>query len=207
MVKTSPPRQASQGPTRFDARIPYILKEEMVDYANWNDPRNLSHDPGATMCGIEQGEWWEFCTYNHLPRTPVQDITKQQALIIYRQNYWSPHCDSLPIGLDLQFFDSCVNQGGAEAIRILQVALKIHNDGYWGPQTSSAVAQISKDLETVIAAFATRRLEVYLESPYHGDIADSPKVHADWNDRTKRIANAAMQIAGFSRLYPEVPPK
>lgn len=149
----------------FDTCLPYVLAEECPDPSNWSDPRNFSNDRhdkgGATMCGIIQREYDHYRKFNGSPTRPVLLCTKAEGYTIYKMWYWDPHCDGLAQGLNLSFFDACVNEGSTEAIRILQVALGEPNDGMWGPMTAAAAGRTP--VAAAVTRFFTRRMAVYKE--------------------------------------------
>jgi lysozyme family protein len=177
---------------RFSICIPYTLIQECPYPNDWSNPANFSDDPhdpgGATMCGIVQSEYDEYRKSVGQPIQSVKLISKTEGYTIYQTNYWQPYCPQLPVGLDLSFFDSAVNMGVSEAIRIIQFALSINDDGVWGPITSGAVKNII-DVSNVITAFTKRRQAVY-ESfsgfQYFGQ---------DWTRRTSEIGQESLTMA------------
>ena len=182
---------------RFSICLPFTLKQECVVYTgtpdDWSNPKNFSndhHDPGGkTQCGIIQREYDLWRKAHGLATQDVRKITQDEGTAIYRISYWQPHGPFLPAGLDLSFFDESVNAGDTEAIKILQVALGIPEDGDWGPQTQAAATLASMDLAAHIERFTSRRIEVYKESKgfqYFG---------TDWVRRAEQIGAAALQMA------------
>ncbi len=178
--------------TRFLACWPDVLAQECPFPNDWTNPKNFSNDPhdpgGKTMDGIIQTEYTAYCTKHDLPQMNVRNITQAQGQDIYVSNFWLPHCPDLSVGLDLEFFDANVNEGSKEAIRILQVALGINNDGIWGPQTEAAIAAIT-NINNVIVQFTHRRKIVYTETSgfqYFG---------TDWIRRATEIGNQALDMA------------
>ena len=176
---------------RFHACLPFMLVQECPHPGDWSNLRNFSddaHDPGGkTMCGITQREYDHYRKTHGLPVRDVRRLTQQEGVDIYDSVYWLPDCPMLPAGLDLCFFDSAVNQGTHEAIRILQVALGVANDGVWGPQTDAAVKSIT-NVAAVINAFTQRREAVYRGSrgfAYFG---------TGWLRRAKEIRAAALKM-------------
>lgn len=153
---------------RFEVCLPFTLAQECPFPAQWNNPQNYSndaHDPGgATQCGITQREYDAFRKAQGLPVQSVALMLQSEGYEIYYTVYWRPYCPQMPAGLDLSFFDASVNEGTHEAIRILQVALNVENDGEWGPVTANAIARLN-DTAAVIRAFTERRNEVYRELP------------------------------------------
>lgn len=88
-------------------------------------------DPG----GITK---WGIClkAYPSLGREGIINLTREQAVEIYERDYWQAcHCDQLPPPLATLVFDCAVNQGVPTAIRLLQRALKLKEDGKIGYQT------------------------------------------------------------------------
>jgi lysozyme family protein len=190
--------------TRFLACWPDVLAQECPFPDDWGNLKNFSNDPhdpgGATMDGVTQGEFDRYLAQNGLPPNPVLYITQEEGQQIYYNSYWMPYCPSLPIGLDLQVFDSSVNEGPVEAIRILQVALGIDNDGIWGPQTASAILGIA-NVGQVIDLFTARRKLVYTETTgfqYFG---------TDWIRRATEIGDEAEAMAstGLTQRFYKMP--
>lgn len=186
---------------RFLVCLHFTLAQECPHPNNWADPRNFSndkHDPGGkTMCGIIQREYDIYRKYEGLPTQDVRRMTEQEGHDIYEHNYWQPHCPGLAPGLDLCFFDTAVNMGTTEAIKVLQAALGATNDGRWGPATQKAVDTIVSPVHA-INAFTNRRHLVYRMMPgfrYFG---------TDWTRRTDEIANAALKMVVHDSVITDV---
>jgi lysozyme family protein len=170
--------------------LPFTLAQECPYPKNWSDPRNFSNDPGdpggKTMCGIIQVEYNAWQRAHDLPVQDVRKLLQDPGYAIYRQNYWLPHCPTLPPGFALIFFDDAVNQGSEEAIKILQTTLGIPEDGQWGPQTQAAVARMV-DIDE-INAFTARREAVYRMMPSFA------RFGRDWIDRSVEIKASAVKM-------------
>lgn len=173
---------------RFKVCFPYTLAEECPDPGDWTNLKNYSNDPrdrgGATMCGIIQREYDHYRKLQRLHTQPVALITEDEGMWIYENWYWLPDCDSLPVGLDLSFYDSAVNQGTTEAIKILQVALGVSEDGIWGPVTAAAASASSP--VAAVNAFAERRLRVYEMTPSFAVFGHG------WETRNAKIKSTAL---------------
>jgi lysozyme family protein len=176
---------------RFSVCLPFTLAQECPLPNDWSNPKNFSndaHDPGGeTMCGITQREYDVWRKRDGEPTQDVRLLTKGQGFIIYCESYWDPHCDDLPPGLDLQFFDSSVNEGTTEATRMLQFVLDVEADGLWGPHTAGMVEAIH-DVKEVISEFTKRRQAVYKEMKgyqYFGK---------DWERRASEIGAEALKM-------------
>ena len=167
---------------RFLACLPFVLKEE-------GGYSNDAHDPGGmTMEGIIQREYDRYRSAHNLPHQWVKNISTDEMHDIYFGEYWLPHCPVLPAGLDLSFFDLCVNGGPMRATHTLQVALGIHADGQWGPQTAGAVKTI-KDIEIAIRAYSTERERFYRS------LTNFKYFGRDWIGRTERCEVASVKMA------------
>ncbi len=174
---------------RFDICLPFTLAQESPYPGDWTNVHNFSNDAhdsgGKTFMGLTQKEYDVYRKNNHMPTQDVRKITKAEGEEIYRNSYWLPHCPALAIGLDLCFFDASVNMGTTEAIKVLQAAIGVANDGDWGPKTQKAL-EVTTD--TIIVAFSHRRSIVYQEMTgfkYFGK---------DWLRRTKEINAEALKM-------------
>lgn len=75
---------------------------------------------------------------------PMKDLPWQTAIDIYTKNYWAPiKADQLPDALRFHVFDAAVNSGPGQAVKWLQQAAGITQDGLIGPQTISAALQVT----------------------------------------------------------------
>ena len=177
---------------RFLAWLPNTLAQEAPYPSQWGNPRNFSNDPGdpggKTMDGLIQVEFDRWNVQHGLPRADVRTCTEQTGDLIYLNNYWLPYCPDLPAGLDGMFFDSAVNEGTAEGVKILQFSLGLHVDGKWGPLTDAAVKRIA-DVPAAIRAFGKRRAAVYTETSGY------TRFGADWERRDSQITSASLKEA------------
>lgn len=103
----------------------FLIKWEGSVYENHpNDPG------GPTKFGIDQR--------SH-PGVNIRALTKAQALDIYVADYWKPIAgDQLPKPLCFAVMDCAVNCGRTQAIKWLQRALGVSDDGRLGPVTIGA---------------------------------------------------------------------
>jgi lysozyme family protein len=134
--------------------IAFVLKMEGGETAE-NDP----NDPGGlTKFGISQKAY---------PSLDVAALTLEQAKEIYRKDYWNAvHGDDLPFPLALVAFDCGVNQGTAEARRLLQMSLKVKVDGNVGPITVAAAAKAGTyEVKKFIAARLAHYTRIILNNP------------------------------------------
>lgn len=74
----------------------------------------------------------------------MRALPKDVAKDIYRRKYWDAvMADRLPVSVRYTVFDAAVNSGPAQAIRWLQRALDVGEDGVMGPLTLDAVNKAS----------------------------------------------------------------
>lgn len=91
---------------------------------------------------------------------PMRDLTRDQAREIYRVAYWGrAHADDYDPAIGFQLFDAAVNHGIGNAIRFLQRAVGVADDGKVGAQTVAAIN--SMQTTDVLARFNAERLDFY----------------------------------------------
>lgn len=111
-----------------------------------NDP----NDPGGeTKWGISKRSY---------PRLIIKDLTREQAKEIYLEDFWKPiDGDSLPDSVAYQLFDFAVNSGIQTAIRHLQKAIGVADDGFFGPVSKQALNDFTEPI--IIMKLNAERLE------------------------------------------------
>lgn len=109
-----------------------------------NDP----HDPGGeTKWGISRRSY---------PSLDIAALTRGEAREIYRRDFWQRiQADRLPDGVAFQLFDFAVNSGIETAVRYLQRALGVADDGIWGP-VSQRAADAASESDTIMRLLAER---------------------------------------------------
>lgn len=98
---------------------------------------NNPHDPGGeTNWGISKRSY---------PELNIKELTREQARDIYRRDFWNRiHADALFDGVAFQAFDFAINSGIETAVRYLQRALGVADDGVWGPVTMHAATEMGE---------------------------------------------------------------
>jgi len=97
-----------------------------------------SADPGGeTNFGICKREY---------PDLDIRNLTKEQAIEIYRRDYWRQYMDAMPYIIGAKLFDCSVNIGHVQANRLLQRAVGVIDDGVIGHYTIEAVNKDNPDL-------------------------------------------------------------
>lgn len=111
---------------RFALAVDLVLRHE-GGYSN--DPA----DPGGETK-------WGISRRAH-PNIEIKTLTREQAVALYRAEYWDRyHFDRIehPV-LAAKVFDVAVNVGPGRALRWLQRAAGVSEDGFVGPLTASQV--------------------------------------------------------------------
>lgn len=108
---------------------------------------NHPSDPGGeTKFGISKRAY---------PDLNIRDLTLEDAKTIYKRDYWDKlRLDELPDNIRYPLFDTAVNSGIGTAVKLLQRACFVMDDGALGPKTIQA-ANTTKDLA---ARYAVARL-------------------------------------------------
>lgn len=142
----------------YTIAINRVLKSEGGYVNDLNDPG------GETIWGVSRR------SFPHFNSGDFKNATREQAVVLYRAEFWDKvHADKMPDDLQYQALDFAVNSGISVAIRKLQSAAGVADDGYWGPVTQAAVAALPPAV--IIFRFLAKRLD-YMRRlsnwKYHG---------------------------------------
>lgn len=165
--------------SNFAASLAFVLQDEG---GNDDDPDDHG---GRTSRGITQRVWDAWCQLNNMPESDVWSAPDDEIGAIYHNNYWNPHGDDLPIGLDYAFFDMAVNAGPHRATVLLQRAIGIADDGIFGPIT--LLSATKADPKLLIPRFTEKRIAFYKS-------LNQPKFLKGWINRAYRVEDRAMAM-------------
>lgn len=129
---------------------------------NWFDQcfdKLIAHEGGYSNDAKDPGGETNFgISKRAYPQVDIKNLTRDAAKAIYKRDYWDrAQCDKLPPTLAYLLFDAAVNSGIGQAIRFLQRALGVADDGVLGPLTLSMVSRA--DAESICARFIGQRLD------------------------------------------------
>lgn len=94
------------------------------------------------------------------PSLDIKNLTLDQAKEIYHREFWQRvQGDDLHPAIAYQLFDSSVNHGIGNAIRFLQRAVGVIDDGQIGAITLAAINQLS--IDDVLKLFNAERIEFF----------------------------------------------
>lgn len=126
----------------------------------------VSHpaDPGgATNLGVTQRVWEEWVGHSVDEKT-MRGLTPEMVKPLYKRKYWDKVCgDDLPAGVDYCVFDAAVNSGPGRAIKWLQQALGVTQDGAIGPKTLAAAK--AADPKLLVVGYNAVRLAFLQDLP------------------------------------------
>ncbi|MBF6630641.1 MAG: secretion activator protein [Comamonas sp.] len=99
------------------------------DDGNWTGGKQGRGELKGTKFGIAAN------TYPHLD---IKNLTVAQAKELYKEDFWDV-IGQAHGAIKFQLFDAAVNHGRANAVRLLQRAVKVADDGIWGPRSQAAL--------------------------------------------------------------------
>jgi len=95
---------------------------------------------------------------------PMRDMPKETAKVIAKNQYWDTvRADELPDGIRFDVFDTSYNSGPKQAIRLLQRAVWVADDGVIGPKTLAAA--VAHDVRQTSMRFNAQRIRLLVALP------------------------------------------
>lgn len=150
-----------------------------MDKFNYFIERVLSHEGGYVNHPSDPGgeTKWGIAKRSY-PNLNIKELTREEAKEIYRRDFWD-RVDGSRLHDDLVFqvLDAAVNHGPGNAIRWLQRAAGVADDGHFGPISHAAISRVpAVDL---VLLFNAERLEFYTK------LSTWPSFGKGW---TRRVA-------------------
>lgn len=104
------------------------------DSGNWTGGREGSGKLKGTKYGISAASY---------PHLDIENLSLTMAKEIYKRDFWDKcRADELPEQIRFDVFDTAVNSGVSRAIKLLQRAVGVQEDGIIGPKTLAAAANL-----------------------------------------------------------------
>lgn len=154
-VPTTPPAPGT--PVTFDEAFERLIGHEgkfqniRSDRGNWTSGKVGVGELKGTKFGI---------TAMSYPHLDIKNITLDEAKEIYRRDFWDRACsDDFDGAIAYQVFDAGVNHGIENAVRFLQRAVGVADDGYIGPVTLKAIQAMS--VSDILMRFNAARIRFY----------------------------------------------
>lgn len=112
---------------------------------------NHPNDPGGeTKFGISKRSY---------PSLNIANLSREMAKAIYLKDFWMPLGEEAHPAIKYQAFDFAVNSGIQTAIRKLQQAIGVADDGVFGPASRARLASLP--VSDVLMLYNAERLEFY----------------------------------------------
>lgn len=141
----------------FESSLEIVLKSEGGFINHPSDPG------GATNLGVTK-KVWESWVGKPVPISDIRNLTPKQVSPLYKKQYWDAvRADDLPSGLDYLVFDFAINAGAFRAIKTLQKALSIVDDGVFGNKTLESIKKAN--ITDVILRFSDLKEQFYKSLP------------------------------------------
>ncbi len=130
---------------KFDHFIERVLSHEGGYVNHPNDPG------GETKWGISKRSY---------PKVNIKDLTREEAIEIYRRDFWDDiDGGKLADEVAFQVLDAAINHGAGNAIRWLQRAVNVADDGVLGSISHAAINRIPPT--DIVLRFNAERLDFY----------------------------------------------
>lgn len=127
----------------FDRAVEMVLRHEGGYSADPKDPG------GETRFGISKRAY---------PDLDILRLTEDEAKAIYKRDYWDKlRTDEIPEELAICLFDAAVNMGRDRAVRLLQRACGVAQDGVMGGNTIAAANRLPE----AVVRFSAERVIAY----------------------------------------------
>lgn len=125
------------------------FQNDPEDRGNWTSGSIGIGDLRGTKFGISA------MTY---PDEDIENLSRDEAKEIYRRDWWDAmDLDLFCPALGYQMFDAAINHGRANAVKFLQRAVGVVEDGVPGPLTKKAVNVL--ELDYICIRFLAARLQ------------------------------------------------
>jgi lysozyme family protein len=167
--------EAAPSPSRFRPCVDFVI-DRLEGGA-----KLITDQGGATRFGI---------SHRGHPGVDIEHLTRDGACSIYLSDYWEPNnCALMPAGLDLLLFAAAMNMGSRQAVKLLQVCLRVAEDGMPGAATVGAARRYLSQ-QDLRARFNEKCLEHYALLA-----RENPALHGSsllgWRLRVLRVADEA----------------
>jgi len=174
----------------FEKALALVLKSESGFTTDERDDGNKLPDgrAGSTNLGVTQANWEAFVGHP-VSWADMKALTPEKVKPFYKRKYWDMvHGDELPAGVDYLMFDFAVNAGPGMAIKTIQKAVGVAQDGQLGPITLAAIRAIP--VIQLVERFSDAK-----ESFYKG-LKQFPIYGQGWLNRVAQVeANAVHMVA------------
>ena len=166
----------------FEKSLDFLLESEGGFVNNPKDPG------GMTNLGVTAATWAQY-KGRATTEKEMRNLKKSDVTPLYEKKYWDAcKCDDLPSGIDYLVFDFAVNAGPGRAIKTLQKAIGVPEDGAIGPVTLQNIDVMEKS--ELITRFSEAKKEFYESLPTF------PTFGKGWLARINTVRGNASTLLG-----------
>ena len=166
----------------FEKSLDFLLESEGGFVNNPKDPG------GMTNLGVTAATWAQY-KGRATTEKEMRNLKKSDVTPLYEKKYWDAcKCDDLPSGIDYLVFDFAVNAGPGRAIKTLQKAIGVPEDGAIGPVTLQNIDVMEKS--ELITRFSDAKKEFYESLPTF------PTFGKGWLARINTVRGNASTLLG-----------
>ena len=141
----------------YDDAFARVIGHEGKFQADYHDRGNWTS--GVIGQGNLKGTKYGISAMSY-PNLDIRNLTLEQAKDIYYRDFWKRvHGEELHDAIAYQLFDAAINHGIGNAIRMLQRAVDVADDGRVGPLTLGAVRKT--DVNDVLMKFNAQRIRFF----------------------------------------------
>ena len=139
----------------FDQAFDRLISHE----GGYSDDRNDLGNWTGGRVGVGELKGTKFGIAAHsYPYLDIKNLTLEQAKEIYRRDFWDILGEAHS-SIKFQVFDAAVNHGHGNAIRFLQRAVGVADDGAWGKVSQAALNRM--ETNDVLLRFVAYRLKFW----------------------------------------------
>lgn len=123
--------------------------------------RVLAHEGGYVNNPADPGgeTQWGIAKRSY-PNVDIKNMNRQAAIDIYRKDFWERvQGDKMHPAVAFQAMDAAVNHGIGNAVRWLQRAAGVADDGVIGPMTITAIGR--REPSDMVLLFNAERISFY----------------------------------------------
>lgn len=141
----------------FDDVFERLLGHEGVFQNDRNDRGNWT--TGVIGQGQLKGTKYGISAMTY-PNEDIRNLMKNRAKFLYKRDFWERvGADKLHIAVGFQLMDAAINHGTGNAIRMMQRAVDVADDGVFGPVTRKGVEDTG--IDDTLKLFNAERIEFF----------------------------------------------
>jgi len=108
--------------------------------------RLMGHEGGYVNNPLDPGGETKYgISKRSYPDEDIKGMTRERAKVIFRRDFWNRiNGDKLYDGVAFQLADLAYHSGPETSVRLFQRALRVSDDGHWGPISQASASAMSE---------------------------------------------------------------